>query len=554
MGKSKTRIIIMLLVMLVFSGAKGVAQNQCDFLISKHTDIIDGALLGVEPGDVVCLEAGVHEYLLFKNIEGTPDNPVLITNVDGQVIINTNHNFGISIRQSHNVILSGKGDANFEYGFDIQRVDNGSGVGISNFSTDVEIEGLEISNTAFAGIVSKTDPTCNENGVPYPTRNDFTQRNIIIHDNYIHDTGGEGMYIGSSFFRGYEITCDGEEYTVLPHVNEHVDIYNNKVERTGWDGIQVSSAIFDCQIHDNLVLYDSQEGYEGQMSGFLIGGGSQCDCYNNQIFDGKGDGIEMLGMGDQKVYNNLIVRPGKSYLPADMTKPKYGIFCSHIYTEPNAFLYFYNNTIISPKADGINFRNDHLDDVRAYNNIILHTGTFDDLGADSYIHKDNVSTYIDQHHNHFSQDIYAVLFDSPANDDYDLQSASPAIDAGVSLSEISFDILNRSRPFASGWDLGAFECHKPGAAIDEVDKYLISKKLYPIPVTNKLYVDFGFDRFVTAQLTIRNSLGQKVYSDHHRLKQKEHRWTIVTYNWKSGVYILSLQFNKGTVTERIIKQ
>jgi len=49
------------------------------------------------------------------------------------------------------------------------------------------------------------------------------------------------------------------------------------------------------------------------MSGILIGGGAKCDCYNNKIFDGKGDGIDVFGLGYMKIFNNLIVRAGRTF-------------------------------------------------------------------------------------------------------------------------------------------------------------------------------------------------------------------------------------------------
>jgi len=40
--------------------------------------------------------------------------------------------------------------------------------------------------------------------------------------------------------------CDN--IVVLPHIIEGVSIYNNIVENTGWDGIQVSSAPVNCNV------------------------------------------------------------------------------------------------------------------------------------------------------------------------------------------------------------------------------------------------------------------------------------------------------------------
>jgi parallel beta-helix repeat protein len=48
-------------------------------------------------------------------------------------------------------------------------------------------------------------------------------------------------------------------------------------------------------------------------------------------------------------------------------------------------------------------------------------------------------------------------FVSPSNYDFRLQSTSPAIDAGVSLTEVATDIRGTSRPQNASYDIGAFE-------------------------------------------------------------------------------------------------
>lgn len=48
------------------------------------------------------------------------------------------------------------------------------------------------------------------------------------------------------------------------------------------------------------------------MEGIIIGGGTKCKCYNNIIKDGKGSGINVFGLGDIYIFNNLIVNMGLS--------------------------------------------------------------------------------------------------------------------------------------------------------------------------------------------------------------------------------------------------
>ena len=48
------------------------------------------------------------------------------------------------------------------------------------------------------------------------------------------------------------------------------------------------------------------------------------------------------------------------------------------------------------------------------------------------------------------------LFVNPGSD-FHLQSTSPAIDAGLTLSEVTEDYEHNSRPQGSGYDIGAYE-------------------------------------------------------------------------------------------------
>ena len=53
--------------------------------------------------------------------------------------------------------------------------------------------------------------------------------------------------------------------------------------------------------------------------------------------------------------------------------------------------------------------------------------------------------------------IYNPQFQNPDNLDFHLQSGSPAIDAGLGISEVSKDFEYNSRPKGSSHDIGAYE-------------------------------------------------------------------------------------------------
>jgi len=266
----KRIITLFLFILLVIaSSTTSASQINCTVEIASDIIFIDGSTTTINPGDVVCLLAGNKDYLLLKDIQGTESQPITIINKGGAVIINTDHSYGIKFDNCKHVIFSGSGEDGLQYGVQVQRVGQGAGMSIDNRSTNVEIESVEIAYTLFGGIYAKTEPyqgDCNN----LVTRENFTMYNLSIHDCYLHDIADEGMYIGSSKYTGQTIAqCDN--IVVLPHIIEGVSIYNNIVENTGWDGIQVSSAPVNCNVFDNLIRYDSYEEEPYQMSGILIG-------------------------------------------------------------------------------------------------------------------------------------------------------------------------------------------------------------------------------------------------------------------------------------------
>lgn len=65
----------------VFATAKDC--STCTFVVPEGTEIVDGKELGFAPGNVICLNS-IFTYgnLEFVNIEGTEENPIVITTVD----------------------------------------------------------------------------------------------------------------------------------------------------------------------------------------------------------------------------------------------------------------------------------------------------------------------------------------------------------------------------------------------------------------------------------------------------------------------------------------
>ncbi len=541
-----TNIIISALFLLLTS-FEGKADLTCTKEIPANEFIIDGS--DIAPGEVICLLGGNKGYILMRNIQGTASEPITVINKGGAVVINTDHNYGVKFDNCKHVIFLGNGENNLGYGIQVKRVGNGAGMSVDNRSTNIEIAHVEVAYTAIAGIYAKTEPyqgDCDN----LVTRDNFTMYDLKIHDCFLHDIADEGFYIGSSKYTGQTVyECNDVE--VLPHLIEGVEVYNNIVENTGWDGIQVSSAPIDCKIYNNIIRNDSYAEELYQMSGILIGGGAKCDCYNNEIWDGKGDGIDVFGMGFMKIYNNLVVRPGKTFEPGNPNSHKSGIYIGSVTgaLSPNATFKLYNNTIVSPKSFGITYNNSDATMGYISNNLITDPG----YGSSGFINLMVADDKVTQQNNYLSISNSEVKFINYSGNNFDIKPDSPAINYGTSLTNegITFDILNRARPFHTYFDAGAYESHDPTAdVIDIKDQPQI---IYPNPANDFINIDISNINAEHFTLQIISLDGKVLFNqkvDKNEFADKLVKLNIT--NLKPGKYILILASKDKVVSNPLI--
>jgi hypothetical protein len=251
-------------------------------------------------GDTIYLEAGKRSSIQFSNLSGSAERQLVIINKESLVeFYSGSLPYGISIRNCHYLKLAGTGSTKYIYGIKIASVVNeGAGVGISDRTDNIEMEHVEVTNTKGPGVLCKTNPDCNTNA------KNFTAFKFVFHHNYIHNTGTEGFYIGSTAWGGEEIICDKVKKNILPPELINVKVYSNLVEHTGWDGIQISNSK-NVLCYDNTVIYDSWKETEWQQSGIMIGGGTSGKFSGNIIEHGKGDAINCFG-NEVEISDNTI--------------------------------------------------------------------------------------------------------------------------------------------------------------------------------------------------------------------------------------------------------
>ncbi|EMR04649.1 PKD domain-containing protein [Cesiribacter andamanensis] len=417
----------------------------CDHTITSSQSYIEAKDMpgGVKPGDVICIKAGVRGRLKLIGFQGTKDQPLTFKNCGGQVIFdNTSMDGTFVFDQSKYIRITGTGSSSHKYGFYIRTASKGSAMYVTE--TDIEVDHIEIADAGFAGIMSKVEAKCDNREYH---RGNFTMYNMSFHDLYIHGTRGEGLYIGSSYYTGKDYGCG----MVYSHEIHGLRVYNNIVENTGADGIQIGCATKDVEMYNNTIKnYGLDPFASSQDMGLILNPGTSGKFYNNQIFDGKGMGIMVLGIGNISLYNNLVVRPGGDGIFIDERGPLL----------PNSGYQVLNNTIVNPGRDGIRMYSRNSVGNRFINNIVAEPKTLhlNYYTRNQYLYLNHSDIQYTASNNLFVPKITDVKFVNAGSGNYQLQETSNAVNKGANLgSQVGFDLLRTPRPQGGTFDIGAYE-------------------------------------------------------------------------------------------------
>lgn len=332
--------------------ANYVTAQQHSFHVRTEQRSFDGLSKNVQPGDSIYLLAGSRGELQIENITGTPEKPVVIVNSGGKVIIQTEKDFGILFTNSVHFKLTGTGSTD-KYGIEIASTAN-HGLVITEFSSYAEADHLEIHHVGYAGVVAKTDPNCSRKDLRY-----FVMNNLSFHDNLIHDTNAEGFYIGYSWYPARVYTC-GEDSLLYSHPIQGIRIYNNIIQHSGQEAIQVGTGTGDIKIYSNRIENYGTNNIIWQNHGVQIGQGTTGEFFNNTIQNGPGEAISLFGGGNNAVYGNVIINSGAS-----------AIYQNDRGALPGTHYYIRNNTIVNPESYGIMLVSDHTKGNRVNDNTIF---------------------------------------------------------------------------------------------------------------------------------------------------------------------------------------
>jgi len=212
--------------------------------------------------DRLYIPAGKYKLLNLGNLPiRDPARPLVITNLGGQVQVGPNDpgaGYIWSMGGGSNWILTGRYDADSKTGdsaFPGHRCGDYAGsrgkygflsddafaqgqylhMGIAvGDATSYELEYLEIFRSGFAGIRLLNPRKAGDPLHPMD--------NVRVHDNYIHDTDGEGFYFG---------------WTGAPPSNllSKLSVYNNRIVRTGNEGLQIQNLGDGTEVKNNTIAF-----------------------------------------------------------------------------------------------------------------------------------------------------------------------------------------------------------------------------------------------------------------------------------------------------------
>lgn len=295
----------------------------------------------ISPGALICTR-GQFGGVIAKNLLGTAAAPIRIAACGPSEtrILKTS----FTIEKSRHLKVSGC-EGGLERGFvsaPTYSPGAGSGVAISDDSSDYEIAGFEIhglnQNNAnpptkgiYFGIRIQPEIDCND---PSTQRGAKELTNIFVHDNTIHHIDGPGVYFGH--YRPLGATGSGDlqgsancntpgngSRTFYPLDFRDASIYRNYVHDVGAQALRFTGVVDGLEVFDNVGVDYAMVPQAFEDTGLAIGPRAHGKFFNNTIVSGHYDGFGAFIVSEAGVhfFNNLIIDPRAGGIMITATDP-----------------------------------------------------------------------------------------------------------------------------------------------------------------------------------------------------------------------------------------
>ncbi|QJD87315.1 discoidin domain-containing protein [Cohnella herbarum] len=234
---------------------QGQTEVSIENVQTKYPDVAWSTL------DRLYIPAGKYRYITIRNLpQRSASDPLVITNYGGQVLINEQerpmnqrHGYSLWLSGGSNWVLTGEydpvqqtghpsyvghknggyGDSEGRYGIEVTHTRD-SALKVDS-ATGFELSYVEVGHAGFAGLLIKSD------NQPLANMDD-----VKIHDLYIHDNESEGAYIGNT-----------SKDSNAQHKFTNLQFYNNRIVRSGTEGLQLSHLGDGAEIHHNVILFSA---------------------------------------------------------------------------------------------------------------------------------------------------------------------------------------------------------------------------------------------------------------------------------------------------------
>jgi parallel beta-helix repeat protein len=376
----------------------------------------------VGPGDLVTVRPGNYAGFHLET-SGTPAAPIQFRAEPGVLInqpnpVRTQH--GTNLENASHIILDGFAVTG------MQRAGVRSvGVDGDTFASHVTIRNVHSYNNGYWGILTGfVDDVLIENNI--------TSGSAVEHGIYVSNSGDRPVIRNNVVFdnRGNGIHMNGDA-------------------SLGGDGLISDALVSGNIIYNNAKL--NAQGVPGGGSGINMDGVQDSRIENNLLYNNHASGISLYsidgaeGSTNNEVVNNTVYQAADARWALNIQQGSTG----------NAVR---NNVLISqhPTRGSIDISQNSLAGFTSDYNVVMQRFTTDGGDSIQTLAQWRASTGQDMH------SLVATagqLFVNPAavGGDYHLLTTSPAINAGTGLLAPPVDLDGRARPVGAAFDIGAYE-------------------------------------------------------------------------------------------------